>query len=272
MKEKRNCKIIQDLLPNYIEKLTNDETNQYVEEHLKECEECKNVFENMKKEIELDSKKQDEREVKYIKKYNNKLRILRNALLFIIIIFVIIVGRKFFIITNLSDKASKSMILTNYYTKTVTYSNDTMSILESYNKDGIISATMKMYSKDYDNRKIIMYKSDNEALALIESDGNKTLVSKNVLIGISPVYFTGENLFHNFFMALTTSVDKINLNGKNCYLIKHNNTEKFIDTETGLAVKMIDNNNNRTTDFYYEFDVVKDSDVKRPDTTGYVEE
>ena len=37
MKEKRDCKIVQDLLPNYIEKLTNDETNKYVEEHLKEC-------------------------------------------------------------------------------------------------------------------------------------------------------------------------------------------------------------------------------------------
>ena len=40
MTEKRNCKIVQDLLPNYIEKLTNDETNKYIEEHLKECSEC----------------------------------------------------------------------------------------------------------------------------------------------------------------------------------------------------------------------------------------
>ena len=37
MKEKRDCKIIQDLLPNYIEKLTNEETNNFIEEHLKEC-------------------------------------------------------------------------------------------------------------------------------------------------------------------------------------------------------------------------------------------
>ena len=27
MKEKRDCKIVQDLLPNYIENLTNEETN-----------------------------------------------------------------------------------------------------------------------------------------------------------------------------------------------------------------------------------------------------
>ena len=31
MKDMKNCKIVQDLLPNYIEKLTNDETNKFVE-------------------------------------------------------------------------------------------------------------------------------------------------------------------------------------------------------------------------------------------------
>ena len=40
MKEKRDCKLVLDLLPNYIEKLTNEETNNFIEEHLKGCEEC----------------------------------------------------------------------------------------------------------------------------------------------------------------------------------------------------------------------------------------
>jgi len=50
MEEKRNCKIVQDLLPNYIEKLTNEETNHFIEEHLKECTECQQIFENMQKQ------------------------------------------------------------------------------------------------------------------------------------------------------------------------------------------------------------------------------
>ena len=33
MKEKRECKLVQDLLPNYIEKVISEETNQYMEEH-----------------------------------------------------------------------------------------------------------------------------------------------------------------------------------------------------------------------------------------------
>ena len=52
MKDIKSCKIVQDLLPNYIEKLTNDETNKFVELHLNECEECKKVYNNMKKELE----------------------------------------------------------------------------------------------------------------------------------------------------------------------------------------------------------------------------
>ena len=64
MKEKRNCKIVQDLLPNYIENLTNEETKNFIEEHLKECNECKNILENMQKEIKVDNIKKDNREVK----------------------------------------------------------------------------------------------------------------------------------------------------------------------------------------------------------------
>ena len=46
----KNCKIVQDLLPNYIENLTSEETNTFIEEHLTECEDCKKIYETMKKD------------------------------------------------------------------------------------------------------------------------------------------------------------------------------------------------------------------------------
>ena len=49
MKELNDCKIIRDLFPSYIDGLTNETTNQYIEEHLKDCEDCKKALENMKK-------------------------------------------------------------------------------------------------------------------------------------------------------------------------------------------------------------------------------
>ena len=42
-----------------------------------------------------------------------------------------------------------------------------------------------------------------------------------------------------------------------------------IFSEDKKPIKMIDNENNRTTDYKYEFNVVKDTDIFKPDTTGY---
>ena len=55
MKEKE-CKIVQDLLPNYIEKLTNEETNQFIEEHIEQCEECKEKLKKMEEKINVKNK------------------------------------------------------------------------------------------------------------------------------------------------------------------------------------------------------------------------
>ena len=70
MKEKKECKIVQDLLPNYIEGLTTKETNEYIEEHINNCVECQTILKNMKDDINLNKQKRDGREVEYIKKYN----------------------------------------------------------------------------------------------------------------------------------------------------------------------------------------------------------
>ena len=51
MENKTICKVVQDLLPSYIEKLTSKETNEYIEKHLNECPDCQKIFENMKEKI-----------------------------------------------------------------------------------------------------------------------------------------------------------------------------------------------------------------------------
>ena len=91
MKEKE-CKLVQDLLPNYIEKLTSKESNKIIETHLKECPECKIILEDMQYVIGLKSKEQCQKETKYMKKYRNKLKILKLSsiikVLFSLTIFV----------------------------------------------------------------------------------------------------------------------------------------------------------------------------------------
>lgn len=44
---KLDCKIIKDLLPLYVEKMTSDESNRAIEEHLADCEACKNYHKEL---------------------------------------------------------------------------------------------------------------------------------------------------------------------------------------------------------------------------------
>ena len=83
---KNDCKIVQDLLPNYIENLTSEETNNYIKEHLEKCEECKKIYENMKKNIKSNNNNENnKKDVKYLKKFNNKIKRLIICMIFIII-------------------------------------------------------------------------------------------------------------------------------------------------------------------------------------------
>ena len=51
MQKIKNCMIVQDLLPNYIDRITTEETNIFIEKHIKECIKCKQIFENMSQDL-----------------------------------------------------------------------------------------------------------------------------------------------------------------------------------------------------------------------------
>lgn len=73
---KRNdCKIVQDLLPNYVDKLTTESTNEFIKEHLKECKKCSEVYEKMSEQIDLDYNIEN-KEVKCMKKVHKKILIM----------------------------------------------------------------------------------------------------------------------------------------------------------------------------------------------------
>ncbi|NLZ81782.1 MAG: zf-HC2 domain-containing protein [Clostridiales bacterium] len=46
-----DCGIVRDLLPNYIDGLTSQRSNEYVQDHLEKCNECKESYESMKMPI-----------------------------------------------------------------------------------------------------------------------------------------------------------------------------------------------------------------------------
>lgn len=62
MKNGKECSIVQDLLPNYIEHLTSEDSNNFIEEHLKGCQECTRVYRQMTKPIINDNNKKESEE------------------------------------------------------------------------------------------------------------------------------------------------------------------------------------------------------------------
>lgn len=71
--DKQDCKIVQDLLPNYIENLTYDETNEYIRNHIAKCPKCAKVLNNMDAEIEIEPLNQD-KEIKYLKGIRKRVK------------------------------------------------------------------------------------------------------------------------------------------------------------------------------------------------------
>lgn len=87
---KLECSLVTDLLPNYIENLTTEVTNQYIQKHINMCPTCRRDFEDMSAKIEVEIPNQD-KEINYlkgIKRYIQKLRIYGITITFLLILFI----------------------------------------------------------------------------------------------------------------------------------------------------------------------------------------
>ena len=90
MKNQKQCKIVQDLLPTYIEDLTSEETNQYIEEHIKNCNDCKLVLLDMQGELKLE-KINKNMEINGLKKVKRRM-ILEIFFSVVIVILIFAIG------------------------------------------------------------------------------------------------------------------------------------------------------------------------------------
>ena len=301
-KDRRECKIIQDLLPSYIENLTTKETKAYIEEHLEKCQNCKQVLERMKQEFNLNITKKDNREVKYIKKFNKKINILKLIISLILVVFIILTARKVIIISSLSKNAENTINTSNYHTVTYSY------YLEDYSKTEVFSLGDKkkiITTQRKNNRvnKITIFarknesfnENDNKYIADIyrevkdEKDGKIEKVvnlNQEIEIFVNPQNLTKtENYLQLFVYSILSSVKDTTFNGEECYYISNfksvnNNLEEgmYVNKSTGLPISSIayeyknpDGTRGRvpTSDYIYEFNVVKDEEFIEPNIDEY---
>lgn len=301
MKESKECKIIQDLLPNYIEKLTNKETNSYIEEHLEICVNCKNMYEKMKNEMQLENKKTgkklDKREVNFFKRYKNKLRVLRIIILIIILAFAISAVRKMYIVGDLYNKAEQIVKNTNYHREITSMSEGNFTKTEIWATENKIKMILKKFENDkieireiYGTKKGRMENSTfgsyiaNEYTTI---NGEKTAkLNKEIQIGVEPqTPFYVENKFQLFLYAILSSVKSTTFYGKECYYITNykepfsiNEAGMYLDKETGLPIsyagyetEFTDSGLGRipAAEYKYEFNTVTEDNFVEPDLSEY---
>jgi hypothetical protein len=137
MNNELTCSIVQDLLPNYIEKLTSDETNRAVEQHLNNCNNCKVAYEQMTSDI--DTEKAPSIELKFLKKIK-RTRILAAAITIVLTLLL-----SYFIYTSeykyTNDKNSLSVAITDF-TSPFKSAVDAY-VLETKEIDGVLIASFK---------------------------------------------------------------------------------------------------------------------------------
>ena len=93
---KTECSVTRDLLPLYIEDMVSAETAQYINEHLKGCEECQRELANLKESAELSTVKtkpvQMSDDAKPFKKIMKRMNRQFYSLAYAALIFLIFLG------------------------------------------------------------------------------------------------------------------------------------------------------------------------------------
>jgi len=142
MKEQTICKIVEDLLPNYIERLTSEETNRFIEEHIDTCERCRQLWKVMNAEIRGE-KQVPATELKFLKKIK-KARVAAGIFSIILaLLFVYLLYSAEFKYTH--DKGVLSAAITEYVSSSL-YPVDAY-VLETREIKGVLIA----YFKDHAN-------------------------------------------------------------------------------------------------------------------------
>ena len=286
MSEKRECKIVQDLLPNYIDKLTNEETNKFIEEHVNECSNCNKILTDMQKNIELNTPKGNKKEVKYMKKFKNRMIVLKSIILLIVLIFVIITGRKVIIISDLQNKANEYVNSKNYHRIVYTYNKDETGKVEVFvlgDKKHVIITRMLENEKN-----VTEMFFDGDKTNIYRENGNEKTVelNKNVTIAetvYNPLYT--ENWWYLLIASVRSTVSNKEFNGEQCYYITNFSTPFndsrdgiYVDKETGLILRGITTTETMTdgdkfvlptNDYVYEFNTVTEEDFIEPDISEY---
>ena len=300
MEKKTECKIVQDLLLGYVDDVLNEESKKVVEKHLAGCDMCQKRLKEIKQDIE-DNEITQEKEIDYLKKIRikNRIKSILVAVGILFLIVFIIFLRNFIIVSDLSNKAEKSLASENYYRESIQrISSDRAVLIKEYYKDGKYKTITESYTDDgvdvgtatyatVNSGERIEIDSENKIVRIDRSEFAKQMNSEK---NLKNLHSAKSSLLYNVLKSLCCSIHTSYKGlGREYYVLSvwdRDKGEIWIDKETGLTLKNDLESNGTMVNYYpgtniikeefrlvneyrYEFDVVTDEDVKVPDYTGY---
>ena len=220
----KECEIIKDLLPSYVENLSSNQTKEIIHNHVENCENCKQILEMLQKNnnnMKKRKKMEEEHEVDSLKKYRKKMLKLRSiTILLLLIIMTVFIGiiikyvynncilkRSFNTIQDLKKAENYSLNIEEYE---INYSTEAQRYHSTkiYYKDGNYKKENSSYitNNELVNPNYIFYGSINsDKLVKVYEDTKTAVIDTNTLNRIEPYTVEmKENEFEGFYEYTNT--------------------------------------------------------------------
>ncbi len=303
----KECNIVKDLIPSYLENLLSEDSKEYVEKHIENCNKCKRIIETVKNEKKAESdyiNKEQKEEINHLKKYKNKKRLIKiiffsiiSIVFAILLYFIIKYNYISYIINNTYQTGEKLKKLTNYKLNKVEYrinykedeefcNNDTY-----YYKDGkykkirksdsnkveIVNGNMKYYGVE-DSKEQIQIDENSKKISNVVANYDIVTKGKEIRVLYSCLndYAQDNSFIIKFVLRNSFEVRTEKYNQIECYVLKQNWKghlhEIWISKERLIPIREID-------DIYgvqyiektctFDENVVTDEDLKIQNTQGY---
>lgn len=291
----RDCEIVRDLLPNYIEKLVSNGTKEYITNHISECSECKTIFEEMGENAFIEtaqSLEAEEAEIRLIKKHKRKMQIWKFiiiALLSMITLAIVSIGSmyipKFLIMKNAYTKIQEISNGNNYKFTVKQFQTDYTSqeYFEHtniyYYKDG--KYKLESFSKNKEDYSIYYGDKNSDTKICLDENKKTKEYQHNEYKNIFNVFGSIDYYVKNSSALLGTIIRDDVYNGKECYVFRFGNNdtisyrEIWIDKETMMQVREIQeiyNHSHIERTFSIEFNIITEKDVTLSNANEYIME
>lgn len=303
---KKECNIVRDLLPNLIENLITDDSKQFVENHINNCSECKDILETLqsdKLKQNIDSNENEQIEINHLKKYKKKMSLVKTLLFSLISIITIILivlciclvkSIRIYNIKRTAYEKAKELEISNNVSiqevyHTVSYVNNMNSYCFSTSsyKDGKLKLSRKsivnnVIDRDYSyyteigsNKRIEI---DNMSKTLTNATYNYTFDNPSQ-IGLTTNANIDTSYHVNLFIGVCfnwfTDIKTNTYNNIECYVLRDGNsdeyTEVWIDKNSMIPIRTIVKFEKQYTEIIYSVytNNLSDKDFEIPNTDSY---